>query len=64
MLPIYLETLRDLDINFPELREQRLVVAKLDKINFQIKNMINSYKSKVDQLDLYKQSILNKAFSD
>jgi len=60
---IYLETLRDLDINFPELREQRLVVAKLDKINFQIKNMINSYKSKVDQLDLYKQSILNKAFT-
>lgn len=60
---IYLETLRELNISFPDIKNQILIVARLDKIAEQILIMRESYVVKMTQLDLYKQSILQKAFS-
>lgn len=60
---IYLETLRELDISFPDIKNQILIVARLDKIAEQILIMRESYVVKMTQLDFYKQAILQKAFS-
>jgi type I restriction enzyme S subunit len=60
---IYLETLRELDINFPDIKNQILIVSRLDKISEQIEIMRETYVDKISQLSLYKQSILQRAFS-
>jgi type I restriction enzyme S subunit len=55
--------LNKIPIYLPEEKEQKRIVAKLDKLKTETKRLEETYKEKIAALDELKKSILQKAFS-
>ena len=60
---INIEDLRQLPISFPQMKEQQIIVQKLDSLSFKIKKLEAIYKTKLNDLEELKKAILQKAFS-
>ena len=56
------EKLKQLPVYYPPLPEQERIVAKLDKLHEQTKQLEAIYTKKIKDLDELKQSVLQKAF--
>jgi type I restriction enzyme S subunit len=55
---------REQTISFPSsLDEQRTIVVKLDELSANTKKLESIYARKIDELEVLKKSILQKAFS-
>ena len=50
-------------VYYPSLKEQKTIVAKLDSLSSETKQLEEIYRQKIASLDELKQSILNKAFN-
>jgi type I restriction enzyme S subunit len=60
---IYYKDLRNLPLQIPTLKEQEIIVKKLDTLSVEIKKLEFIYKKKLENLEELKKSILEKAFS-
>ena len=59
---VSLKTMRELKINLPPLKEQQIIVKKLDKLSQETKKLESIYDKKLSDLEELKKSILQKAF--
>ena len=60
---LYNGDLRKIKLSFPNLDEQKKLVAQMVKLSNQTQSLQISYQKKLDLLDELKQSILQKAFN-
>lgn len=61
---LHLEEIREVVITFPKtIKEQQVVVKKLDALSAECKKLESIYQQKINDLDELKKSILQKAFS-
>ena len=58
-----LEKIKHIPIAFPNISIQKLIVLKLDELSTETKKLETLYRHKLQQLELFKKSILTKAFS-
>ncbi len=57
------ENVRNIIIPFPQIREQKAIVQKLDALSVETKKLEANYQQKINDLEELKKSILQKAFS-
>jgi type I restriction enzyme, S subunit len=57
------ETMKELQISYPPLSEQKQIIQKLDALSAKTKKMENIYQQKIDDLEELRKSILQKAFN-
>ncbi|MBK8348471.1 MAG: restriction endonuclease subunit S [Saprospiraceae bacterium] len=57
------KSVAELEIPFPELKEQNTIVQKLDALQAETKKLESIYQQKFNDLEELKKSILQKAFS-
>jgi type I restriction enzyme S subunit len=61
---LHLEEIREVQINYPKsLKEQKIIVKKLNEISNETKRLEKIYKQKLNDLEELKKSILQKAFN-
>jgi type I restriction enzyme S subunit len=57
------DNVRNIVIPFPSLKEQQIIVQKLDALSAETKQLETIYQQKINDLDELKKSILQKAFA-
>jgi type I restriction enzyme, S subunit len=63
LMQINIGDLRKLNIPYPNIKEQLLIVKRLDALRIETKKLEAIYQQKINDLDELKKSILQKAFS-
>ena len=55
--------MKNLPIPCPSLKEQTVIVSKLDGLRNEVEKLKSIYQNKIDDLEELKKSVLQKAFS-
>ena len=60
---VSLKTMREFIVPFPALKTQQTIVKKLDALSAETKKLESIYQQKINDLEEFKKSVLQKAFS-
>lgn len=60
---IYLRDIKPLEIGYPSLAEQQMIVSKLDALSAETQSLESIYRRKLTALDELKKSLLHQAFN-
>jgi type I restriction enzyme S subunit len=60
---VSLKTMRDFIVPLPSLKQQQVIVQKLDALSDETKKLESIYQTKINDLEELKKSVLQKAFS-
>ena len=63
LMQINISDLRNININFPEEKEQRQIVSQLDSLSEETSRLESIYQQKLSNLEELKKSLLQQAFS-
>jgi type I restriction enzyme S subunit len=55
--------IQNMEVSLPEIKEQKLIVEKIDAILEETQRLESNYKQKLAALDELKKSLLHRAFS-